>query len=584
VLKRKAARGGRPGGDQAFDPSRPPRIPGLTGLTPIGGGGSATVYQGLEPALNRKVAVKVLHTPLRDTRGREAFSRECALAGQIGQHPSAANIYTSGFDSDRPYIVMQYYVRGSLASRLASGLPLQVPEVLSTGIRIASALQFAHDLGILHRDVKPENILCDAFGEPVIADFGIATDRDAATMTLHHAMTPAYAAPEVLRYGGGWPVSDVWSLAATLYALLAGHPPFWDRSRPDPRANARATAGPLPPIARPDVPGHVAETLARALIGAQDDRTPSARRLAEELAADEARLGLASTPIHVDPDARPTVPAPGPIGPASTPGAVIGPATGVGPVPGAAAGPAPGAVTDPGIGRAAPTPGVTTTGGPSPFNGMAFGRPSPGAPPADPPSGVTTGTGPPGGRAAPYNSPPTGRLTTGHAYRLSPDPVGEGRGRRPRVLIAAGAAAVVLVLAGLAYVALGHRHTVAPSVPGTRPSPTARPSATGRATTQAAAPPAPARVRARADGATAARIAWRNTVSATLYPQVVISLGAGYTLKSYPNDSPQVITGLKPDQPYCFAVGYVYDAVTNPKVSYSAEACINGGVPSPAGG
>jgi serine/threonine protein kinase len=542
VLKRKASRGGRPGGDQAFDPARPPRIPGLTGLTPIGGGGSATVYQGLESALNRKVAVKVLHTPLRDTRGREAFSRECALAGQIGQHPSAANIYTSGFDGDRPYIVMQYYVRGSLASRLASGLPLQVPEVLSTGVRIASALQFAHDLGILHRDVKPENILCDAFGEPVIADFGIATDRDAGTMTLHHAMTPAYAAPEVLRYGGGWPVSDVWSLAATLYALLAGHPPFWDRSRPDPRANARAVAGPLPPIGRPDVPGHVAQTLARALIGEQDDRTPSGRRLAEELTADEARLGLAPTPIRVDPDARPTVPAP------------------------------------------TTTPGVTTTGGPSPFNGMAFGRPSPGAPPADAPGGVTTGTGPPGGRPDRYDSPPTGRLTTGHAYRLPPGPAGEARRRRPRVLIAAGAAVAVLVLAGLAYVALGHRPAAAPSAHGTTPSPTASPSATARNTPQAAAPPAPARVRARADGTTAVRISWRNTVSRTLYPQVVISLGAGYTLKSYPNDSPQVITGLTPDHPYCFAVGYVYDAVTSPKVSYSAEACINGGVPSTAGG
>ena len=567
MLRGKATRGrgGRPAQDQAFDPRRPPRVPGVTGLILIGSGGSATVYQGMEPRLNRKVAVKVLHTPVRDAKGREAFSRECGLAGEVGQHPSAANIYTSGFDGDRPYIVMQYYVRGSLASRLASGLPLQVADVLGTGIRIASALQFAHNLGILHRDVKPENILCDAFGEPVIADFGIATDRDAATMTLHHAMTPAFAAPEVLRYGGGWPVSDVWSLAATLYTLLAGHPPFWDRSRPDPRANARAVAGPLPPIGRPDVPRHVTQTLARALIGEQDDRTSTARRLAEELAAAEARLGLPPTPIHVDPGASPTVrtaPAPGaaPAGPA--------PAS---PIRGAApADPVAGVTTTGG------PPGVTTTGGPSSFNRMAFhGAPGPGA---------ITGTGSPEGPSAPpYDSPPTGRLTTSHAYRVPPEPPGEGGRRLPRAVMVAGFAVAVLVLAGLAYVVLGHRHTAAPSALGTAPS-AARPSATPRATPSAAAPPAPAHVRARADGATAVRISWRNTVSRTLYPQVVISLGAGYTLKSYPNDSPQVITGLKPDQPYCFAVGYVYDAVASPKVSYSAEACINGGVPSTTGG
>jgi len=554
VLRGKATRGrgGRPAQDQAFDPARPPRVAGVTGLAPIGSGGSATVYQGMELALNRKVAVKVLHTPVRDAKGREAFSRECGLAGEVGQHPNAANIYTSGFDGDRPYIVMQYYVRGSLASRLASGLPLQVPEVLSTGIQIASALQFAHNLGILHRDVKPENILCDAFEEPVIADFGIATDRDAATMSLHHAMTPAFAAPEVLRYGGGWPVSDVWSLAATLYTLLAGHPPFWDRSRSDPRANAQAVAGPLPPIGRPDVPGHVTQTLARALIGEQDDRTSTARRLAEELAADEARLGLPPTPIRVDPGASPTVRA--------------------APAPGAT----PSAAPSLGVASTGGPPGVTTTGGPSPFNGMAFhGSPSPAA---------ATGTDPSGGRpAGPYYTPPTGRLTTSHAYRVPQEPPREGGRLLPRAMTAAGAAVVVLVLAGLAYVLLGHRHAATPSAHGTGPA-AARQSTTPRATPSAAAPPAPAHVRARPDGATAVRISWRNTASRTLYPQVVISLGAGYTLKSFPNDSPQVITGLKPGQPYCFAVGYVYDAVTSPRVSYSAEACINGGVPSTTGG
>src|ERR1022692_4391171 len=185
--------------DAVFDPQCPPSIPGVTGLTRIGDGATATVYRADEPAMSRKVAVKVLHTPVRDTQRRQAFGEECARAGEVGEHAGAANIYRSGFAGDHPYIAMQYYARGSLASRLRAGHSLPVVEVLSTAVRIAGALQFAHDLGILHRDVKPENILCDAFGDPVLADFGIATDRDVVTMTPSHAMTAVYAAPEVLQ-------------------------------------------------------------------------------------------------------------------------------------------------------------------------------------------------------------------------------------------------------------------------------------------------------------------------------------------------------------------------------------------------
>src|SRR5262249_38313340 len=154
----------------------------------------------------------------------------------------------------------------------------------------------------------PANILCDGFGNSVLSDFGIAAARDLATRQLRYGMTPAFAAPEVIEQGGGWPESDVWSLAATLYALLAGHPPFFGpgAARTDSEANLQALAGPLPPIARADMPGHLQETLARTLIGRPDHRTGSARRLAEELNAEERRLGLALTPLLVGP-----TPAPG---------------------------------------------------------------------------------------------------------------------------------------------------------------------------------------------------------------------------------------------------------------------------------
>ena len=92
-----------------------------------------------------------------------------------------------------------------------------------------------------------------------------------------------------------------------------------------------------------------------------------------------------------------------------------------------------------------------------------------------------------------------------------------------------------------------------------------------------------AKVKAVTAGPTSARISWRNTMPRAQYTQVAISLGSGYKLLFYPNDSPQVVTGLSADQPYCFAVGYIYGTTAKPKVAYSVPACINGGVPGAAG-
>jgi hypothetical protein len=540
---KKARNRGKP---REFDPRQPPEIPGVTDLALIGAGGSASVYKGHETAMRRNVAVKVLHTQLREGDEQQAFKLECEHAGEVGEHPYAADVYRNGFADGCPFLIMRYYARGSLASTLRSAGQHQVGDTLTICANVATALQYAHNLGILHRDVKPENILCDAYGDPVLADFGIATDRDAATRTLRHSMTPAYAAPEVLQHGGGWPHSDVWSLAATLYALLTGHPPFYDARQGDPQANLRALAGPLPLPGRPDVPGHVLQTLARALIGRPDTRTASARRFAEELNADLELLGVTPVQIRVD-----------------------------GPV----AGPPPPAHLAPGAPYETQSGFTTTTARAGYARGQA-GRP-PGA------------SAPPQVQGTPWPQPQestgtvmglqTGYVSTHHAYRQPEQPAHRAVGQRKRVpkLAIAGGGGLLLVILAVAYLLAAPKHPAANRAAATTST---SPSASVPAVNAAPVPP-PQDVTAVVLSDTSVRLSWKNDGPHGRDAQVIITMGSEYKPRPLPNQSPQVITGLSPTQPYCFAVGY-YVGSGPVNVSYSKvtdQACIRGGKPAASG-
>ncbi len=567
----------RAGGKQPapFDPQLPPEVPGVTDLTLVGGGGSASVYKGQETALRRPVAVKILHARLSDAKERAGFQGECERAGQVGEHPYAADVYRPGFTSeDWPYLVMRYYARGSLAGTLR-GRGQPVGDTLAMCANVACALQYAHNLSIVHRDVKPENILVDAYGDPALADFGISTDLDAATKTLRHAMTPAYAAPEVLQHGGGWPYSDVWSLAASLYALLSGHPPFYDHRRQDPRANLQALTGPLPLLGRPDVPDHVLATLSRALIGRHDTRTVSAQRLAEELNANLEMLGAAPVPIRIEPPGHETGQQ-----------AAVAPLMPVPPVqlarpPGQNETPARYQTEHPQGGH------KTGTGYPTTYpSGGGFAAPRDVAALRGPGQGM-----PPGQAFVPeeqsyrtayptQGGSTTGFIDTGH-YRLpqQQEEIQPGKRRSPR-LVLAGAAVAVLVLLAVAYLIAAPKHPSAARA-GPPASAAASSASTDPAASAATVSP-PQHVTAVMDGNTSVRLSWTNTGTHAADSEVVVSMGSGYKTRALPNQSPQVITGLTPMQPYCFAVGYY---VTSGRVAYSkvtASSCVNGG--SPAGG
>lgn len=202
-------------------------IPGLTPRECIGRGGFALVYRAVQESLGREVAVKIDSRVMDDERNRRRFLREATAAAKISSHPHVVSLYDAGVTADnRPYLVMELCEGGSAADLIKQG-PLGVADVLDLAIAVTGGLAAAHAAGVLHRDVKPANILIDAFGVPRLSDFGLAalpSGEDGVSVTLE-AFTPAYAAPETFSYVQPTTRGDVWSMGATIHALLAGVAP-----------------------------------------------------------------------------------------------------------------------------------------------------------------------------------------------------------------------------------------------------------------------------------------------------------------------------------------------------------------------
>jgi polyisoprenyl-teichoic acid--peptidoglycan teichoic acid transferase len=200
----------------------PPDIAGVTDWEPLAKGGFATVWRARQPSLNRPVAVKVDARTLDAESERRRFLGEAAAAGNLSGHPCIVTVYDTGILADgHPYLVMKFCSGGSLTSWLRPDNRQSVERICFVGLRIAEALVAAHEQGMLHRDVKPANILIDSYGNPGLADFGLTALEPGSTIGL----TVAYAPPEVILGGQPSEFGDVYQLAATLYALLSGHPP-----------------------------------------------------------------------------------------------------------------------------------------------------------------------------------------------------------------------------------------------------------------------------------------------------------------------------------------------------------------------
>ncbi|TKG66307.1 protein kinase domain-containing protein [Prauserella endophytica] len=277
-------------------------------LSRIGRGGMGVVWHARDERLDREVAVKELLLDTGDSaQAAEQAMRRATREGRVAarlRHPHAIMVHDVVEHAGKPCLIMEFLPSKSLATVLAERGPLPAGEVARIGEQVASALAAAHAEGIVHRDVKPGNVLLADDGTAKIADFGISRAVGEATVTGAGliAGTPAYLSPEVAAGGEASPASDVFSLGATLYAAVEGAPPFGDDENPIALLR-RVASGEL---VAPRRAGPLTDVLLRLLAGEAGERPTMVRAREALTAVSEGR------PVELPPPRRPTLLSPAP--------------------------------------------------------------------------------------------------------------------------------------------------------------------------------------------------------------------------------------------------------------------------------
>ncbi len=251
----------------------------------LGHGQISTVYRATHIDTGRSVALKVLPRELLREAGFAARFRQEARAVARLQHPHIARLYSVGQSNGQPYLIAPYFPGGSLADILAGRGPLSAAQALPLITQVAAALDYAHERGVLHGDVRPGNILFDEAGSTHLADFSLKAVREAAALAgLPSGDPPAYAAPEIMRgEPEPGPTADVYALGVTLFEMLTGQLPFLADDPAEMARLHRDAPVPSPVRFNPSVNPAVEIVIRQALAKAPIDRFDSAGDMAQAL-------------------------------------------------------------------------------------------------------------------------------------------------------------------------------------------------------------------------------------------------------------------------------------------------------------
>ncbi|MBK5307329.1 MAG: serine/threonine protein kinase [Frankiaceae bacterium] len=263
-------------------------------LDRLGAGGMGTVWRAQDTVLDRDVAVKEVTFPPgvsdeeRDVL-QERTRREARAAARL-DHPSAVTVYDVAEEDGTPYLVMELVDARTLAEVVRTDGPLSPHATAEIGLAVLGALEAAHQQGIVHRDVKPSNVLLRPDGRVVLTDFGIATFTGDASITSTGLLlgSPSYMAPERARGEVPGPPSDLWSLGATLFTAVEGRPPF-DKGQPLPTLTEVVTG-----VHAPFVAAGPLATVLDGLLEKDPERRydgPTARAALERVVAAEGATG-----------------------------------------------------------------------------------------------------------------------------------------------------------------------------------------------------------------------------------------------------------------------------------------------------
>ncbi|HKH10549.1 MAG TPA: protein kinase [Rubrobacter sp.] len=265
----------------------------------VGGGGMAEVYLAHDAILDRDVALKILRGQFAgDEEFVERFKREALSAAGLS-HPNIVSVYDRGTEVGTSYIAMEYVPGGTLKERLSSDGPLDPTVVASLGLQISEALQAAHERGVIHRDIKPQNVLLTEGGEVKVADFGIARAASAATISQTGLIlgTAGYMSPEQALGKAASPRSDLYCLGVLLYEMLTGEQPY-TADNPIAVSMKHVTEAPRAPReVNPEVPEGMNALVLKLLAKDPQDRYANAA----ELSGDLRRLRDGLPPIAADP-------------------------------------------------------------------------------------------------------------------------------------------------------------------------------------------------------------------------------------------------------------------------------------------